>query len=269
MKIQIYSDIHLELLNGTPLLKPLAPYLFLAGDIGKLSDKNKYELFFNYCSKNFKQVYYVLGNHEFYHSSKTYIQLLTEYKDFFANYDNIYLLDDDYVHFIDSDNNKYTVYGSTLWSCISGKIDELNDFNMIKMKNGNNYTVPINQIYFNRLFVTASTKLVDFLQTFDSENSKLIVLTHFPPVRKTTDQPNHTSNPKYDNQDISLKQYFANNIFSFINLSLINKINYWISGHTHYSYDFVHHNTRYISNQIGYDNEQDESQHKPDGLFEF
>ena len=37
--IQLYSDLHLELTNIVPKIKPLAPYLFLAGDITKVSLK--------------------------------------------------------------------------------------------------------------------------------------------------------------------------------------------------------------------------------------
>ena len=68
---QLFSDIHLELLKSSkfPKIKPLTDYLFLAGDIGKINTPN-YELFFDYCSQNWKKVFYVLGNHEFYNSNK-------------------------------------------------------------------------------------------------------------------------------------------------------------------------------------------------------
>ena len=70
---QLFSDIHLELLKSSkfPKIKPLTDYLFLAGDIGKINTPN-YEPFFDYCSENWKKVFYVLGNHEFYNSNKDF-----------------------------------------------------------------------------------------------------------------------------------------------------------------------------------------------------
>jgi hypothetical protein len=45
-------------------------------------------------------------------------------------------------------------------------------------------------------------------------------------------------------------------------------IKLWLSGYTHYSYDFTHNQTRFLSNQIGHVGEQDKSNLKYDGLFE-
>ncbi len=35
LRFQLFSDIHIELANRVPKIPNLAPYLFLAGDIGK------------------------------------------------------------------------------------------------------------------------------------------------------------------------------------------------------------------------------------------
>ena len=76
MKFQVFSDIHLEFFEKNskdtiPYIEPLEDYLFLVGDIGKLHIPN-YKIFFDYCSNNWKLTFYILGNHEFYHSSKTH-----------------------------------------------------------------------------------------------------------------------------------------------------------------------------------------------------
>ena len=47
MKFQLFSDIHLELCKNVPYIKPLADYLFLAGDIGNISKPNL-KLFIDY-----------------------------------------------------------------------------------------------------------------------------------------------------------------------------------------------------------------------------
>ena len=48
----------------------------------------------------------------------------------------------------------------------------------------------------------------------------------------------------------------------------INNIECWMSGHTHYSYDFNYKETRFISNQFGYIDEINNSEINYDGLFE-
>lgn len=69
MFIQIYSDIHLEFYNTFPKINKKAKYLILAGDIGRICDKN-YKEFIDYCSKTWEQTIVILGNHEFYHKKK-------------------------------------------------------------------------------------------------------------------------------------------------------------------------------------------------------
>ncbi len=43
------------------------------------------------------------------------------------------------------------------------------------------------------------------------------------------------------------------------------KIKLWFSGHTHFSYDFMRDNIRFVANQIGYRNEE---VHFGNGLIE-
>ena len=46
------------------------------------------------------------------------------------------------------------------------------------------------------------------------------------------------------------------------------KITLWISGHTHYSYDFTKNKCRFLSNQMGYSSEINESKFNQNGIFE-
>ena len=92
----------------------------------------------------------------------------------------------------------------------------------------------------------------------ENNNKKVILVTHFPPINE------NVSNPKYKN--CPLKNYFSND-FDSLEIPLEN-IKLWISGHTHYSYDFVKYNIRFLSNQLGYIDEiQTESGVDVDGLF--
>ena len=249
MNVQIYSDIHLEFYKTFPKIEPLADILFLAGDIGKLNMDN-YKEFFDYVSKNWKYCFYVLGNHEYYHSKKNFEKLNLEYKEFFKNYNNIHLLDRDYYILDD-----ILIIGCTMWTKVDNDIiNIINDFQQIKIKE-NNRTIKMNIETFNNLH----QKDKDFLLNIIIENksfSKIIILTHFPLIQE------NVSNPIYDNQPEYIKNYFSNNI----SLDKINAI--IISGHTHYSYNFKKDNITYISNQFGYKSELQNTNMKIDGLFD-
>lgn len=72
MRIQYASDLHLEYYDKTPfplLLKPAAPVLALAGDLG-YPGRRAYRDLLHYCSRNWAQVFVVAGNRELYCTQK-------------------------------------------------------------------------------------------------------------------------------------------------------------------------------------------------------
>ena len=72
-RIQYVSDLHLEFYNKISFrscVKPVAPYLALAGDIGK-PGTNMYTNFLSYVSSNWEHVFYVAGNHEYYDTPRS------------------------------------------------------------------------------------------------------------------------------------------------------------------------------------------------------
>lgn len=248
VQIQIYSDIHLEFKNKPIKIKPYAPYLFLAGDIGRLN--GVYKEVVSYYSKNWQKTFVVLGNHEYYHNEKDYSTLNSEYKDFFEGFDNVYLLDNSYVEL----NEEINIYGCTFWTPPPTNISSIiNDYIHIQMDSNNT----INESFVSYISNLELTKLQNYL---DNNTKKTIILTHFPPIQE------NTSHPKYVNVSPEIKDYFAWNL----PLEKGNQKNIlcWISGHTHYSYDFIKNNIRYISNQFGYSNEVYQSKIKLDGLYE-
>ena len=72
MRFQVMTDLHLEV--GQQYSKfnipPCAPYLILAGDIGRLLDYDSLAQFLASQCSGFERVLYVLGNHEFYGASR-------------------------------------------------------------------------------------------------------------------------------------------------------------------------------------------------------
>lgn len=72
-------------------------------------------------------------------------------------------------------------------------------------------------------------------------------MTHFLPVRKVG--KHITSHPKYIGE--LQETYFANQLEKY----LYKNVKIWMSGHTHYYYDFVDEKTRFISNAMVYPDE--------------
>ncbi|MBK8807893.1 MAG: metallophosphoesterase, partial [Bacteroidales bacterium] len=72
MKIQYASDLHIEFevnqqfLNKHPLSN-IGDILILAGDIVPLAAIEKFKPYFKYLGDRYEQVYWIPGNHEYYH----------------------------------------------------------------------------------------------------------------------------------------------------------------------------------------------------------
>jgi predicted phosphohydrolase len=249
--IQVLSDLHLEFYKTFPKIKPLAKYLFLAGDIGTIQSDydSKTKNFLSYCSKNWEKTFYVMGNHEFYQKKEfTHKMISTEelenkYQDICNEFSNVYLLNNTYQEIIPGLN----IYGTTLWTGNCGfpnnPSEIINDYNMIAIK-GSKSNVLINENYINEKSLIQINLLKNYL---DTNKSKTLIMTHFPPFRQGS------SNPKYLSQPGYLTNYFSwNNIYSKLNCD---QVIGWISGHTHWSYDILSDKIRFISNQAGYSNE--------------
>ncbi len=67
MRIQYISDIHLEFFKVLPkqIVRPVADILCLAGDIG-YPFSSLYRDFLKQVSRDFKKVFLIAGNHEYY-----------------------------------------------------------------------------------------------------------------------------------------------------------------------------------------------------------
>jgi len=109
LRIQYASDLHLEkygknTIDYSRILKPVAPVLALAGNIGNPAQKNYRELF-NYCSRGWDRVFFVAGNREFYNTRDcdqwsmkplvpidTVDQRIVQIEDIASNYPNVEFL---------------------------------------------------------------------------------------------------------------------------------------------------------------------------------
>jgi predicted phosphohydrolase len=273
MKVQIFSDLHTEVNKSFKYrdIKPLCDTIILAGDLGSLNMGTNWIDGFTdmirYFSRNWRRVYVCMGNHEYYSSCFSMMQLCRFYNPIFESFSNVKLLERRF-YILDKST---IIMGCTLWSRISKetskKVNALKNINhdvvisdvTTKIKH------PITCEMYNLLHDRERKWLIDAVNDF-SKNPKLkiIVVTHYPTLnddRMFHEKYRNKHDDKYDSQ-------FAAHIPEIHKGS--NTI--FISGHTHYSCDFKDENTgtRFISNQAGYDYEQQYGMcnFNKDGVFE-
>ena len=262
--IQVLSDIHIELWNKFPKIPAKCKYLILAGDIGQLNHPSFYP-FLDYCSVNWEKTFYIPGNHEYYSKDKNMTELDFEYKfNIESKYRNIFYLNNSVAEL----ENDINIYGSTFWTkpsfsstCDASKY--LNDYNCITYYNqGLDKAVNLDIQKVKELSDDSFIQIQEYLA---GENKKTILVTHFPP------QQTGTSHLKYRLQGKIMKNYFSHPNGLLKRFENISNILCWISGHTHYSYDFISpEGIRLISNQLGYKNEciTGDTCFNTDGLYE-
>jgi hypothetical protein len=128
LRIQYASDLHLEFLGDKPvfqtLLKPVAPVLVLAGDVGR-PDKRSYRDFLFHCSRNWNDVIVVAGNHEYYDGVAE--KRLEQCRMTAAEFGNVHFLERERVV-----RQGVTFLGCTLWSHNAPQ-DVMNDYRVIRL----------------------------------------------------------------------------------------------------------------------------------------
>jgi len=239
MTIQYCSDLHLEFPENSTFIKanPIVPkgeVLILAGDIIPFHSLGKADWFFDRVSNDFEQVYWIPGNHEYYHSD------VNDWKGTFQKYirDNVMLLNNTAI---DLDGVKLVF--STLWSKISEQnkwqIRELvNDFRLIK-ESGH----PLSVDQFNRMHEEAKTFMAS---RFNIKDRPTVVVTHHVPTFM-----------KYPTEYAGslINEAFVTELDEMI---ISSQVDYWIYGHHHVNVpEFTQGKTRLLTNQLGYVHRQE------------
>ena len=235
MTIQYCSDLHLEFPENKGFLKenpiiPTSEILILAGDIVPFKLLDKHEDFFNFCSDNFKETYWIPGNHEYYgfdinQKSGTFHEKIKS---------NVHLLNN-----ITIEGEETSLIFSTLWSKINPahqwQIEHaMNDFHVIK--DGNKR---FTSDRFNALHEQSMQFLSKALLETNYKNK--VVVTHHVPTLQYYPQQYKGS---------ILNDAFAVELTDFIELY---KPDYWIYGHHHqHTADFQIGETKLLTNQLGY-----------------
>jgi hypothetical protein len=242
MKFQIWSDLHTEWYDSLinfPLIRNVASEnLILAGDIGcPATALEQYRYFLSDCSRKFKNIFLLCGNHEAYGTSLYNAKELI--KNTIKEFPNIHFMDKTRYDF---PNTNVSMLGCVLWSKIQdhqqGRIKNgLNDFYRIE-----NFTL---KDYHNEHITDLTWLEKSILEIQENEpNRQIIVVTHHAPILEGT------SHPQFDNSPIT--SAFASDLSYLVKSPVVA----FIFGHSHYSSNQVINGVRIISNQLGYPGEQ-------------
>jgi predicted phosphohydrolase len=249
MRIQYCSDLHLEFERNnrfvsSNLLQVNGEILILAGDIVPLHDEHMNSPFFSFIVENYKQVYWVPGNHEYYYhdmagySSSTHNQIHPK---------------------ISIVNNVTIEYGgvpfifSTMWSKISHGNEKLieqrmADFDCISYKNRK-----LRVSDFNRMH----DESVDFLtRAIRGQKRPFVVVTHHLPS-PVCNSSIHEISP--------INEAFCTDLTELV---VHSNASFWIYGHSHHNIPPVQLGaTILLTNQLGYIDLNEHGQFRRDAYF--
>ena len=244
--IQVFSDLHLEDLNNNIILEQHSNILFLAGDIGHIDDP-KYAVFLDTCSLKWKLVISVLGNHEYYSKTESIDELQLRYKELYDKYTNVFLLEQQSMSL-----GNINIIGTTTWGNFQeGHIGGSPKKIMQRTEEGNLKQIGCKNIN------TLHEKCKKWILNSINDQQYNIILTHFP----LTLENEYVRQEKHREEDRKVLNEFG------CELGLSGDNICCISGHTHYSHDFVKNNVQYISNQMGNNSERGITNYSKNGHF--
>jgi hypothetical protein len=285
-RFQYVSDLHLDLqpsvIDMTNFLEHAIPVsgrnLILAGDVAQLNWSG-WPILLNYCTKKWKNIFYVPGNHEYYESSLYTGHMIL--KRFEQQYPNFLVLQNRCIHMDEKDNivvnnesgsteakQIFKIVGCTLWSDIPPEAEDqcfksLNDFASIK-----NFSLRMYQTLHKQDKAWLEQQISGFQSNSDQktsgpdpqhdashELSRLIVITHHAPLM------NQVSHPKYEKVNRTVNHAFCSDLSSLVEMMPENS--YWVFGHTHHRNRFKHKHVNIVTNALGYRGERFTSSFEP------
>lgn len=226
MRIAFFSDLHFEF--GTTKEQPSGDILVLAGDFTTKAN----ELHIDWLNRlDFKDVLYVLGNHEFYHGDIDWIYEETKKK--IAPH----------VHMLQNDSivvQGQRFIGATLWTDYDNK-------NALTMLDANRYMNDHRVIRHD--WLAKEFKAEDALKRHEESVEYLrnnmtpgdVVVTHHGPSKRSV-------HPIYKNDNLN-----GAYVTDLEWLMEEKKPKLWFHGHVHSCFDYVVHDTRVLTNPRGYE----------------
>jgi len=250
MLIRPVSDLHLEFSCGNMNLPELPEdkdtVLILAGDIGLASKPHTYIDFFADVANRFRDVIYIMGNHEHYKGSFSCSK--NRVRDNLLEFVNVHVIEKETI-VIDG----VAFIGATLWT-------NMNNLDTLCMYNSQMMMSDYTSIRHGSVDTPWSRKLTpkdtveDFLNARhfifkeiekqkDKGNKVVVISHHLPSYLSLAEEF------KGDTSGGSLNGAYASELAEDI---MDSKPEIWIHGHTHSSFDYKIKDTRVICNPRGY-----------------
>ena len=221
MKIGVYSDLHLEYHTdgGAALIRrlPNVDILVIAGD---LSSSDKLLGAFDLICPKFKNVVYVLGNHELWGSSFSEARATLEKAS--SRYANLHVLDNKRVNI-----KGVNFLGATMFFA-NDPFNQLYEKHFVEFSLIKNYG---NEVY------AENERAVRFMQNEMQPGD--FVITHHVPHRRSI-------HPMFERDDFN--RFF---MCDMEGMMVDKKPAVWVHGHTHFSFDYSIEGTRIICNPYG------------------
>ncbi|RKY28751.1 MAG: hypothetical protein DRP83_00225 [Planctomycetota bacterium] len=244
MKIQIASDLHLELRSKTKFqIRDDAETLVLAGDVHK-KPKSLAKFFRRILKQNDIPIVYILGNHEYY--GRVFPDALDEYREACADIPQVKLLEKKMVEI-----KGVQFLGTTLWSDISNPLHALAvQAGITDFKYDHGESRPVVQVrgtydgmspfVWTREYMECREWLVEALEN-RNPRKPTVVVTHHAPTRAV--------HPKKFLKSLTRAAYES----ELSGLMDRYKPELWVYGHDHGPrVDTQIYETRVVCNQMGY-----------------
>ena len=244
VELQILSDLHLESPVAYDVfdITPTAEYLALLGDIGYTKDAGLIKFLRKQMPK-YKATFYVLGNHEPYHSSYTASKqkLLALQAETEQQASGKFVLLDQTRYDL---SPRVSVLGCTLFSNVTAAQKDFVSFGLNDFYHIENWTVEEHVQKHESELRWLNAEVQRLLEK--EPDRKIIIMTHYSP---TIDA--RSINPKHGSSNIS--SGFITDLSGEICFSS-EHVAVWVFGHTHFNCDFEHgsHQIRLVTNQRGY-----------------
>lgn len=243
------SDLHLEFSQGDMEIPDLPQdkdtVLVLAGDIGLAKRKSSYRYFIEEMSYRFKEVIFVLGNHEHYGTNfpTTHNRISNELIEF----DNVSVLEKGVTRLED-----VAFIGATLWSDMDGHNVMtmhdaqcgMNDYSTIRTgtldEPWKRKLTPIDTIQDH---MSSKIYIMELIKIEKEKGNKVVVVTHMAPSFQSVSD-------NYKNS--SLNGAYCTELFEHVIDLGEAQPELWVHGHLHNTSDYQIGNTRVICNPRGY-----------------
>lgn len=260
MKFRLLSDLHLEFedqknliecggMQIPPLPRDNKTVLVLAGDIALADRPYTFKQFIIYASKQFKDVIWILGNHEFYHTSlvRAHDKIKDELNN--LNITNVHILERETMIVEDT-----AFICTTMWTDMDyernpatafmiGSEFGLNDFKYIR--NGTKkepYKHALKVMDCVKEFKQSKMFIFEELRKHIAAGLKTVVVTHHGPSYQSVA-------PEFQGNEFN-PAYVSELGYDMLD---VGGPNVWVHGHVHNSFDYMIGDvTRVVTNPRGY-----------------